>query len=442
MELFGVLCAILFGTVIAAIMACLPALHIYNVAGLVLIFCYPMITTGAFPTSMLIAFMMSLIVAYSVLNTIPSIFLGAPDESAVFITMPGNRALMLGKGYEAGMLTGIGSLGGLLFLLLFALIAPKLLPKIREVCGPHMHWLLASILAFMVMSEWPKGENREPTGWLRFWNAWKNLFAGLLTLLLSGILGFIVMYKPLMPVDVAFQNIMPAFVGLFAIPWVLQNLLSDTEPPPQYISKTVDINPRLFIRGSAAGFLGGLFAAIFPIITGGIGGLLAGHATAQRDDRLFIISQGASKFVYYVGGFLLLFVPGANRAKGGMSAMISSFYQPMGSYGDYYMAIAVVCLSTALSFYLLSLFSKGTIRLIQVVNYRIISAVTMVFILIVVVFMAGWEGLVILAVSSGIGMVPVFFHSRRMNCMGVLLIPVTLNMAGYGPTVAGWLGLL
>ncbi len=441
MELTGILCAIIIGTILAAVMACLPALHIYNVAGLLLIFCYPFLKSGDIPNSILITFMMSLVVAYSVLNTIPSIFLGAPDESSVFITMPGNRALMLSKGYEAAMLTGIGSLGGMMFLVMVAPFAPKVLPTIKSVCAPHMHWLLGIVLAFMVMSEWPKGENREKTSWLRFWNAWKNLLAGLLTLLLSGLLGFIILYRPMMPLEYSFQNIMPALVGLFAIPWVIQNMLSTTEPPPQHICKTVDINFRLYLRGSGAGFLGGLIAAIFPIITGGIGGLLAGHATAQRDDRLFIISQGASKFVYYVGGFLLLFVPGGTKTKGGMSWMLSSFYDGTNGYGDFYLALSVICLSTAISFFLLSTFSRAVIKLIQVINYRYISAGTLVFIVSVVFFMASWEGMLVLFVSGCIGMIPVFYHSRRMNCMGVLLIPVILNMAGYGSVVAGWLGL-
>jgi putative membrane protein len=46
-----------------------------------------------------------------------------------------------------------------------------------------------------------------------------------------------------------------------------------------------------------------------------------------------------------------------------------------------------------------------------------------------------------MSVSTGIGLIPVLFHSRRSHCMGVLLIPVALDMAGYGATIARWLGL-
>ena len=44
--------------------------------------------------------------------------------------------------------------------------------------------------------------------------------------------------------------------------------------------------------------------------------------------------------------------------------------------------------------------------------------------------------------SDRIGLIPVLWGSRRMNAMGVLLLPIALNMAGAGDTVARWLGLL
>ena len=54
----------------------------------------------------------------------------------------------------------------------------------------------------------------------------------------------------------------------------------------------------------------------------------------------------------------------------------------------------------------------------------------------------GPAGLLIAAVATGIGLIPVLWGSRRMNCMGVLLLPIALNMIGAGSVVAGWLGLI
>jgi TctA family transporter len=59
-----------------------------------------------------------------------------------------------------------------------------------------------------------------------------------------------------------------------------------------------------------------------------------------------------------------------------------------------------------------------------------------------VFLLTGWGGLLIALVATGIGLLPVMWGARRMNCMGVLLLPLTLSLAGYGTTVAGWLGLI
>jgi TctA family transporter len=45
-------------------------------------------------------------------------------------------------------------------------------------------------------------------------------------------------------------------------------------------------------------------------------------------------------------------------------------------------------------------------------------------------------------VATTVGLIPVVVGGRRMNCLGVLLVPITLNVVGVGPTVAQWLGLL
>jgi putative membrane protein len=265
--------------------------------------------------------------------------------------------------------------------------------------------------------------------------------AGLVTFVLSGVLGFILLYRSLVPVTVAYQNLLPAFVGLFAVPWILQNLLSRVELPEQHVATSIDATPGVVLRGTLAGALGGLFAAFFPVVTGGIGGFIAGHATAQRDDRVFIISQGASKVVYYVGGFLLFFVPQLHLTRGGMAWMLSSLWNAHTPQ-TYYLAVAAVILSGVLSFFLLLCVSRLAIQLVRAVHYRWISLGTLALLLGIVVGTTGWGGLLICAVATGIGLIPVLWGSRRTNCMGVLLLPIALNMVGMGGTIAGWLRLI
>lgn len=441
--IFTAAVSVLAGTLLSCLLAILPGLHIYNVMGLAAIFLYSLHGGGiAAMPEVFIPFMIGLVTGWSILNTIPSVLLGAPDESAIFTVLPGQKYLMTGRGYEGTLMIGAGSLIGI-FMLVFIIgpFAPKYLPVVRYVLNPHMHWILWVIITFILMTEWPKGGNRGPAGWRKFFDAWSTLSAGLLTFFLSGLLGFLLLYRAPVSIDNAFQNIMPAFVGLFAIPWCLLNAVSGTKVPKQYLCDTLNINGDLLLRSGIAGGIGGGFAAFFPVVTGGIGGLLAGHATAQRDERVFMMSQGVSKVVYYTGALMLFFVPGLFLTRGGGAWIIKGLYTPH-TWGDYYLALGSIALSGALSFLLMSPLTKWTLKLMKKVDYRLISVFALGIIIALVFSITGWVGLFIMTVATGIGLIPVLFGSRRLNCLGVLLLPIACNMSGIGEPIAAFLGLL
>jgi putative membrane protein len=439
MEYISLLPYALLGTLLASTLALVPALHVYNVAGLILLASLriPNLIGG----DALAMLLLGMVIGYAILNTVPAIFLGAPDDSTIFVVLPGQKYLLQARGYEAAVLTGLGGMGGIAILVALTPIAAQVFGPLRQIVSPHLHWILASIIAYMLMAEWPKGGDHGTRALARFLDAWKGLAAGLLTFILSGLLGFVLLFKSPVPAEVSFQNLLPAFVGLFGMPWVLENIVSSTQIPKQHLADSIDASPGLIARGIGAGALGGLFAAIFPIVTGGIGGYLAGHATAQRDDRIFIISQGASKVVYYVGALWFFFTPNVHIAKGGLAGMLSTVYTPLGP-GIYYTTVAVIAICGALAFLLLLLYSRAAIWFVSRFNYRYVSAATLVLLLAVVGALTGLGGLAIAFIGTMIGAIPVLWGSRRMNCMGVLLLPVTLNMAGVGPTVAHWLGIL
>lgn len=429
----------LAGTLLASLLALIPALHVYNIAGIfILLAVSAQQFIGGNELAMLL---LGMIVGYAMLNTVSAIFLGAPDDSTIFIVLPGQKYLLMSRGYEAAVLTGIGGLGGIAILIVLSPIAATIFGALRAIVLPHLHWILAVIITYMLMAEWPKGGDRGATGLARLWDAWKGLGAGILTFVLSGLLGIVLMYASPVPTDRAFQNLLPAFVGLFAVPWVMDNVLSGAQIPTQHIAKTFDAPPSMIARGVFSGALGGLFAAFFPVVTGGVGGYLAGHATAQRDDRVFIISQGTSKFLYYVGAFWLFFLPTARIVKGGMSGMLATIYTPTGP-DLYYVSVGLIAVCGVLSFILLLAYSRAAVWLVQKVNYRYISLATLFLLVGLVYFFTGLGGLAVMLVAIPIGWLPVLWGSRRMNCLGVLLVPITLNLAGLGPTVAQWLGLI
>ena len=437
-----VLLAVLAGTAIACVLGLLPGLHIYNVMGVLVLGVLGLAKTGvSVPPEVYIPAMTGMVVGWSIVNTIPAVLLGTPDESALFTVLPGQKYLMSGRGFEGTMITAVGGLAGAWFLLaVVAPSAPVYLPVAQQVLKGHMHWVLWIIITFMLMSEWPKGGNRGRAGWAKFYDAWKTLLAGLATFLLSGLLGFILLTASPVSHEVAFQNIMPAFVGLFAVPWCLLNMISAADVPPQRLAKSLDLDGDVILRSVWSGGLGGGIAAYFPVVTGGVGGMLAGHACAQREERVFIMGQGVSKFIYYVGAFMLMFVPGLNLTRGGGAWMVKTLYVPAG-ISDYYLVLGSIAVAAGVSYLLMEPLTRLTVRFVSKFNYRHVSTVALVVIVLMVLLMTGWIGLFIAAVGTGIGLLPVLFGSRRLNCLGILLLPIACNMSGFGYRIIALLGL-
>ena len=149
----AIVLAALVGAALSSVLACVPGLHIYNVMGLVVVGAHALFCRGVgVPQEIVVPLFAGLIVGYAMLNTIPSVLLAAPDESAVFTVLPGQKYLMAGRGYDAVLITAVGGVAGLFgVVLLQGFLGPRLLPVVKAVFQPHTHWMLWCIIAFMLM---------------------------------------------------------------------------------------------------------------------------------------------------------------------------------------------------------------------------------------------------------------------------------------------------
>jgi putative membrane protein len=446
MEFFIILGYTLLGTLIGAFFSFFPSLHIYNVAGIVLV-----LWTYMGDSMLHVAvgpFFISMITAFAFINTIPMSFFGAPDESAQVTILPNTIYFMRGKGYEAAVIQGFGVLIGIVLMIALTPVFFYILPSVDAVLSNHTHWLIMLVIAYMVLSEWPKGCGFGPTRSARFGEAMGNVFAGMFTWVASGILGIIILSKSIITHEMGFQNILPVFVGLFAIPSILQNLVSRRKVPQQHICEDIDVNASDIGKSAFVGTVSGAICGYLPAVTAGIGSIIASHATAlsfsPRGDILFILGGSITKFLYYVGSFLLIFVitplTPAGVGKGGLNVILRPIFTT--EPGDYLLGISVVLVSGGISFLLLLWLSRWVLTWIHEVDFHDLYWAAFVVITALVAALTGFPGLFTMVVGTAIGCIPVFFHSRRSNCMGVLLIPICLNMAGYGDDVAALFGLL
>ncbi len=442
MEFLILLALAVIGVLLAAASAFVPGLHVYNLVAIFLLFYFA--NPAVVPERYLVFLFMGMIVGWSFFNTLTSVYLSVPDESTMFFVFPGQRYLLEGRGFEAVILMSLGSLGGIIALVAVSPFLPQLMKTLWETLQANTYilgWILALIMVYLIMSEFPRGVEREKSVWGRLKEAWGSLSAGILTFILSGLFGFILFNRALMPAERGWFNITPAFIGLFGVSWALQNLIA--RPPKiksQHYSKSIDVRLHHIVRGVGSGFLAGIFGAFIPAVTAGVAGFLAGHATAQRGDRLFILSQGASRAVYYIGGFLLFFLPTVRMQRGGLAHMTGLVFEPQ-TFGDYYFAVAIIAICSGLSFLLIPRLAKLASKIVIKYKYTSISIFSAILSTLIVAFLTSWQGLLIYGVAILIGFIPTMFYCRRSNTLAIILFPLAIGMLQGDQALLRFLGM-
>lgn len=434
--LMSVLFSIL-GVFMGSFLSILPGLHPLNFAGLAILL-YAAIPFDPLALAMLFT---GMLVGYAIVGTIVTTYFSAPDDSMMYTVFPNQKLLMNGRGYEAAMLTGIGSFGSMLLLLSIAPIASFIFPIFRKLTTPHYAWVLIGVVCYIIQSEWPKDwGSRAKTRFGRLKDGWSSLSAGFLTFILAMLLGFIILNRTVTTVNVSFQNLMPVFVGMIGLPWVLTSMLTQARIPKQVIQDTYYISKKDMIRGTTTGFLGGMFAAYEPVITAGTSGVLAGHSLSTSGDMQFMIGGSANRFAYYVGGFFLLWVPLLHLTRKGFAYVMSVAYSPTTD-ADFFLFLGAMAIAGIFSFLLLLVLSRVISKSISGINFYKIGIPVIVVIVALVLFFSGLEGLVLMVVAMGIGLIPTFFRSRRLNYLVGIFFPIMLSMAGVASGIVTFLGL-
>ena len=411
------------GAVLAIGAACIPALHAFSLIG-ILFFAQDGIAT--LPPECVIAGCFGVTVGYAAANSIPAVLLSAPDDSAMLTVPSGHRLLMLGRGYEAVLHTAAGGIGGLLFLLcLVAPLAPVILPTVITVMEPHRPWILGCIVCFMALSEWPTKESIIQTGRRGLIEAWKTPAAGLLTLTLSAFFGLAMIKLDPSASTADFRYTLAALAGMFVLPRLLVNVTCGIQLPEQIIPRKISISRTEWAHGLTSGAMGGSLAALMPMVSGGVGGVVSGHVAGEKNAHVVLIGQGAPKFIYYAGGLLLLFVPGAGMMR---PIWLGHAPTPGASAYTYGIALTSLAVSGAVTFALLPVLTRACLRILR--RYRRVTGAACLLGPVMVFAVSGPAGFGLMLVGLGIGLIPVLFHARQTNCLGFILIPAALGFTG------------
>ena len=394
------LIAILLGVTAGIITGLIPGIHVnlisivlISVSGYLLGFTSPLI---------LAVFIIAMAITHTFLDSIPSIFLGAPDADMALAVLPDHRLLLEGKGYEAVKLTVIGSLLSLIVCVAIIPFMIPLAPLIYKFLQPYIGYILIAIVAYMILIE--RKANK--------------IFWSFVIFTLSGILGMIVLTLPNLK-----QPLFPMLSGLFGLSVLLISLNQKVSLPKQRVTESITIKKKNKIKAISAAVFSGSLTGLFP----GLGAAQAAVIAMQ-----FVGNIGMYAFMVMIGGintvnflFSLVTFYTLQKARNGAIVAVMEIIKSI-SITELIILVSAALITGSIATYLALSLSKIFSKVINKVNYNMLIIGVISLITILVFLFSSWLGLLILITSTAIGIIAPSLGVKRTHSMGCLLLPVIL----------------
>ena len=338
-------------------------------------------------------------ITHTFLDAIPSIFLGAPDAGMEMSVLPGHKLLLEGRGYEAVFLTVVGSFFAVVICLILTPVLILLMRYGYPLIEPYITYILIFFSAILILREVKS----------RFW--------AFTVYMLSGLIGITTLTMPNLK-----QPLFPLLSGLFGISILSVSLLQKTKIPEQIITY-----PRLklkeVLKYLGLGTLASLLVGTMPGLGSSQAAIISSSIKKNNKPQYFLILLGSINTIVMVMSFIALYV--IDRARNGSVVVISEI---LGNFNFGYMVLFLI-----VSLFVAGIASFLTLRISRVfakfmakVNYNNLCIGVIILIIVLVFLFTGFLGLLVLTVSSLLGIFTSLIGIGKNHLMGCLLLPVIL----------------
>lgn len=387
--------ALVLGVSIGTLTGILPGIHINLVA--VLLFVNSSVFLKWTIPLVLAAFIVSMSITHTFIDFIPSIFLGAPNEDTALSILPGHRMLLKGQGFQAVKLTTIGCFLGLLVSLVLALFFIKTAPFFYPYLVRFMVFILIAVSLLLFFTE-------------------KRRLPALIVFLLAGFLGYAALNFTLID-----QPLYPLFTGLFGTSLLFLSFFQNVKLPKQKIERTKTSKKEVSIA-----LLLSVFSSSLVSFLPGVGSAQAATIASlfkRITEKTFLILLGAINSITLVLSFVALYA--IKKPRTGVAVFVGKFLPNISLENLWFLLIIAVIsgiFATFLSIFLAKRFSS----LISRVKYKWLCLLILCFLVFLTPIISGWFGLLVLLVSTSLGVLCSLMNVKKIFLMGSLLIPVII----------------
>lgn len=216
----------------------------------------------------------------------------------------------------------------------------------------------------------------------------------------------------------------PVFAGLFGISNLIDSLKTRSLSVPQDEYVRVDLEPK-FVGSGLLGALSGALIGVLPAISPSQMGALVSERF-EMDSRNFLVFLSAINTSDAMYSLLAIYTLGNPRS--GVAVVIQKVLDI--DYNTVLLLIGVMAFSAVFATVAHVEIGKRMSRFVSIVDYRKLCLISLLFMIALIYCFTGPFGLMIAALSTAIGLLPILTGTSRTHLMGVLLIPSILFFLG------------
>jgi putative membrane protein len=204
---------------------------------------------------------------------------------------------------------------------------------------------------------------------------------------------------------------------------LIVSLSNKVEIPKQRITDTIKIPKFENVRALIAATFSGSFVSFFPGLGPAQAAILGSQIMGRLSTYAFLILIGGIDTVNMAVSLVSLYA--IDKARNGAVLAIREILTTI-DINTLILFLAIILLVGGIVTFLTLYLTKFVIKLIGRVNYSMLALAVIVLITILVFYFSSWLGLLILIVSTGIGIIPNIVNVKRSHSMGCLMLPVIL----------------
>ena len=401
--------ACFIGILIGTTTGIIPGIHV-NTAGAILFASSGALLTQVSP-EFLCVLMVSMSIAHALIEFVPSMLLGVPQEGTATSILPGHRMVLEGRAKEVIRIVSVGGFGAIIVTIIMLPLFSIALPILHDTIKPYTWMILLVASVYLTYSLTAN---------------FRDFLWSMLLFILSGILGWILFQTPI----TSGVTLMCIFSGLFGISTILFSLNDSSTLPHQnpFYELNIDYNKfkSIFaggITGAILGFLPGFGPAQGTVIAQAVSGT---NDNNDDDTVNFLLATSGLNISDCLFSLMAIYIIGNPRS--GIAVYMSYLISEMNMNHliiFIFASLLAVSVSLAVSLKLGDSFS----RLMGMVDYKKISiGVILLQILILYIFIFYYKApiaymTIALITSTALGMLPHYIGVGKSHLMGVLIIP-------------------